>query len=125
MTVEGKRAALEFVLRELHLHNWDKVDLARETGLDAGTVGDLLAGKRWPRIKTLGKIEAALECSPGMLQAIAEERQAAPKADEYPFVTAKEGASTGSLSDVEESILEQKIREGLAAMEELRRRHAR
>ena len=57
-------------------------------------------------------------------QAIAEERRPVPEAHEYPFVAAKEASPTGRLSAVEESILEQKIREGLEAMEELRRRHA-
>lgn len=62
MTNEGTGAtwARVRVNRELSARGWNVVDLAREADLDAGTVGDFLAGKRWPQIATRGKIAVAL-----------------------------------------------------------------
>lgn len=51
---------------------WTAADLMRETGLDSGTVGDFLAGTRWPQAPTRGKIERALGWDYGSIQLIAE-----------------------------------------------------
>jgi transcriptional regulator with XRE-family HTH domain len=45
-------------------------DLAAATGLDVGTVSDFINGRRWPVLKTLGTIEAALEIPAGTLDNI-------------------------------------------------------
>lgn len=50
---------------------WNNAQLVAATGADAGTVGDFLNGKRWPKTGTQGKIEKALGWAPGTLRAIA------------------------------------------------------
>lgn len=47
--------------------------LARRAQIDPQTLGDFLAGRRWPRTSTLAKIERALGMTPGTLAAIGEE----------------------------------------------------
>jgi transcriptional regulator with XRE-family HTH domain len=51
----------------MHERGWNVRDLAREADLDPGTVGDFLAGTRWPRMGTRGRIEKALGIDPGEL----------------------------------------------------------
>lgn len=46
--------------------------LSREAGVDPGTVGDFIGGKRWPRREKLAAIERALMLSPGTLAHVAE-----------------------------------------------------
>lgn len=46
--------------------------LAREASLDPSTVGDFVAGRRWPRREKLAAIERVLMLAPGVLSAIAE-----------------------------------------------------
>lgn len=41
--------------------------LAETAKVDPGTVGDFLNGLRWPKLKTQGKIEAALGWPPGTI----------------------------------------------------------
>ena len=53
--------------------NWTNGDLAVNSGTDPATIGDFLAGRRWPRPATLGKIEDALGLTPGTLAALGEE----------------------------------------------------
>lgn len=50
---------------------WNVRDLARRASIDAGTVGDFLAGERWPRTSTRGRIETALGWTPGTISQVA------------------------------------------------------
>lgn len=52
---------------------WNQTDLAREAGVDEGTISDFLAHKRRPRRGTIGRIEAALGVTPGTLGATGED----------------------------------------------------
>jgi hypothetical protein len=61
---EARMSVLKFNVR----------DLAVAAELDAGTVGDFLAGNRWPRRSTRAKLEEALGFQPNVLQDIAEGR---------------------------------------------------
>lgn len=54
----------------VHKRGWNVRDLARAADLDPGTVGDFLAGLRWPRMGTRGRIESALDLPAGELQRI-------------------------------------------------------
>lgn len=69
---EGRKRASRAVSAELSSQLRNPADLARETGLDTGTVGDFLSGKRWMRTKNRGLVEAALGWAPGTLERIAE-----------------------------------------------------
>jgi transcriptional regulator with XRE-family HTH domain len=46
--------------------------LAREAGVDTGTVGDFLNGARWPYAPTLAKLDRALGFEIGTLEQMAE-----------------------------------------------------
>lgn len=46
--------------------------LAREAGVDPSTVGDFVAGRRWPRREKLAAMERVLMLSAGTLTSIAE-----------------------------------------------------
>ncbi|MBO9522293.1 MAG: hypothetical protein J7518_12215 [Nocardioidaceae bacterium] len=65
-----RRAADAVAARMAHLE-WNNSQLVAVARVDAGTVGDFLNGKRWPKIGTQGKIEKALSWPLGMLRAIA------------------------------------------------------
>lgn len=64
---------------------WNVRDLVRESGVDAGTLGDFLSGQRWPRIATRGRIESALGWDPGTISAIEDGENVGPpdQAAEY------------------------------------------
>lgn len=47
-------------------------EVARLAKLDPQTVGDFFAGRRWPRPKTLAKLEQVLDLAPGQLAVDAE-----------------------------------------------------
>lgn len=82
MATEGGRAdARRAVMRLMAERDWNPARLATEAGIDYGTAGDFLNGKRWPKVGTLGKIDRALGWTPGTLAAIGEELQAPPRAD--------------------------------------------
>lgn len=70
-TQAGKKLARRAVLSELSNLDLTPVRLSELSGLDYGTVGDFLAGRRWPQINTLGKIDAALGWKPGSLASLA------------------------------------------------------
>jgi hypothetical protein len=69
-TQHQRRAADAVAARMAHLE-WNNAQLVAIAGVDAGTVGDFLNGKRWPKIGTQGKIEKALGWSLGTLRSIA------------------------------------------------------
>jgi hypothetical protein len=50
---------------------WNITDVATMTGMDPGTIGDFLNGKRWPKIGNQGKFEKALGWAPGTLGRLA------------------------------------------------------
>jgi lambda repressor-like predicted transcriptional regulator len=66
------RAAAAAVEAAAGQRGWNTRDLARETGLDAATVGDFLAARRWPRSSTRGAVERALRWPPGYIKRIAD-----------------------------------------------------
>ncbi len=51
---------------------------AKRAGVDPQTLGDFLAGRRWPRRSTIDKIEEALGLTPGTLAASGEDASTAP-----------------------------------------------
>ena len=51
---------------------WSQTELATRAGVDPGTLGDFVAGARWPRQTTRGRIEKALQWRPGTIQQIAD-----------------------------------------------------
>lgn len=65
-----RRAADAVAARMAHLE-WNNSQLVSVARVDAGTVGDFLNGKRWPKIGTQGKIEKALGWPLGTLRSIA------------------------------------------------------
>lgn len=50
---------------------WSQSELAQRAGVDSGTLGDFLAGRRWPRNTTQFKVEKALGWRPGTISRIA------------------------------------------------------
>lgn len=57
-------AARRRVEEELADRGWNIADLAREAGVDPGTVGDFVGGSRWPQFSTRGKLAAAFGWTP-------------------------------------------------------------
>ena len=55
-TEAGKTAARQEVWVAMTGRNWTNGDLAVNSGTDPATIGHYLAGRRWPRPATLGKI---------------------------------------------------------------------
>lgn len=49
---------------------WSPARLAKESGADPGTIGDFLAGRRWIKLPTQGKIERALGWEHGTISSI-------------------------------------------------------
>lgn len=65
----GRMLARREVELLLNGRGWNIADLGRATGVDLGTIGDFLNGKRWPQRSTQTKIEAALDLAPGTIAA--------------------------------------------------------
>lgn len=70
-TEAGKRAARELARRKM-AGETNQAFAARAT-VDPQTLGDFLAGRRWPIAATLAKIDSALDLTPGTLAAIGED----------------------------------------------------
>lgn len=51
---------------------WNRIDLAREAGVDNGTVADFLDGVRWPQTATRAKFERALGMQAGDISVAAD-----------------------------------------------------
>ncbi len=66
-TEAGRMVARQTAWSAMTARNWTQGDLAEKAGADPATIGDFLAGRRWPRPATLGRIEAALGMSSGTL----------------------------------------------------------
>lgn len=69
-TADQQRAT-QAVAAWLAAHGRNNAWLVAKTGLDSGTVGDFLNGKRWPKIGNQGKVERALGWEPGTIRAVA------------------------------------------------------
>jgi transcriptional regulator with XRE-family HTH domain len=50
---------------------WSQTQLAQRAEVDSGTLGDFLAGRRWPRNTTQAKVERALGWPSGTIAQIA------------------------------------------------------
>jgi hypothetical protein len=72
MTEEQVRRAGRYVEGLMGVWGWNRTDLAREAGVDPGTVADFLDGSRWPQAATRGKLELALKLDPGEIAREAE-----------------------------------------------------
>lgn len=60
MADDNRRRVRQYVQDEMARRGWTNAELAREAVVDAGTIGDFLAGTRWPKGVTKAKIAAAL-----------------------------------------------------------------
>lgn len=72
-TEETKAAARTAAKAAMARKGWNQVALSRQAKIDPNTVSSFLAGSRWPTIATLGKIETALELTPGTLAGLGED----------------------------------------------------
>ncbi len=72
-TKAGEDAARRMVLAFMSERELDNAAMAKLAKIDVNTLGDFLAGKRWPRTSTLGKLDKALGLTPGTLAAVGEE----------------------------------------------------
>lgn len=69
-TADGRVRVRERVQTEMSRIGWSNADLSRSAGIDNGTVGDFLAGVRWPTSITRAKIARALGWAPESIDAI-------------------------------------------------------
>lgn len=83
-TDQGRLTARLAVEAALARRGWNRAQLADTAGSDAGTVGDFLDGKRWPKIATQGRIERALGWASGTITGIANGARDAPEEDMPP-----------------------------------------
>lgn len=65
--VTGRARAREAVERQMIAFGWNISDLARNSGLDVGTVGDFISGQRWAQPATQNKLEQALGWAAGSI----------------------------------------------------------
>lgn len=65
--------AVKIVEQHLARLGWSQAELARKAGINSATVGDFLAGGRWPQRATRNKIESALGLPAGTLAEETEE----------------------------------------------------
>jgi hypothetical protein len=63
-----QRRASDAVGRWLAHNELNQTWLATTADVDPGTIGDFLAGARWPKLSTQGKIEKALGWPPGTIR---------------------------------------------------------
>lgn len=69
----SKAAAERVVQERMERLGLTNAELARMAGVDAGTIGDFIQGRRWPLPSTRLALEVALELKPGTLAAVARE----------------------------------------------------
>lgn len=72
MNTAAQGAVRIAVKAEMSHRGWNIKQLGDASGLDKSTVGDFLDGSRWPRIKTLGALERALDWPAGTITAMLE-----------------------------------------------------
>ena len=112
MADDGRERVRERVQDEMTRRSWSNADLARAASVDAGTVGDFLAGTRWPKGVTRGKIAGALGWTPESLDRLerGEEPRSAESVSDQPqdagvLLNLPPGAFDGlSLADQEEAL---------------------
>lgn len=68
-------AASRYVAARLAEKRWRQADLGRASGLDKNTISTFMTGKSKPSLATLGKIEDALDLTPGTLAALGEDTE--------------------------------------------------
>jgi transcriptional regulator with XRE-family HTH domain len=68
--MDYREQARGLVRDELARRDMSRRDLARTAGVDVATIVDFLAGSRWPRLGTLGKIDVALGWEVGHLDRV-------------------------------------------------------
>ena len=81
---QGQRRASDAVAAQLASWEWNNSRLVAATGVDSGTIGDFLNGKRWPKIGTQGKIEKAMGWPGGTLRQVAAGQDPPPISQEPP-----------------------------------------
>lgn len=81
-TDPGAQAARQAVRDHMAQKSMDPAALARDAGIDPGTTGDFLRGRRWPRLPTLAKIDTALGWEPGTLARIAAGEEPVPRSQD-------------------------------------------
>lgn len=67
---------------EMAANGWTRAQLARKIGIDPGTLGDLLDGRRRPKAPTQGRIEAHFGWPPGTVAEVLAGRADLPVDDE-------------------------------------------
>lgn len=77
-TEEGRKAARIAAQREIARSGLDGVALGARAKVHPQTVQAFLAGKRWPELRTLGKLDVALGWPAGTLATIAEGGEVPP-----------------------------------------------
>lgn len=76
---EAARVAVRHaVTAEMAHRGWNIQQLHEASGLDKSTLGDFLDGSRWPRIKTLGALEKAVEWPAGTIVRMLDGGEAPP-----------------------------------------------
>lgn len=78
---EGQARARDALHAALTERGWGLTDLAHAASVDVGTVSDFLRGTRWPYRKTQGKIEKALDWTPGRIERFAQGTESLPPTD--------------------------------------------
>lgn len=68
--MDTRESARQAVRDEMARKQMSRAELARRAGVDVATINDFLAGDRWPRLTTLGKIDAALGWELGTIDRI-------------------------------------------------------
>lgn len=68
---QGRTQARLAVAAEMAHRRWTNTELAKRSGVDINTIGDFLAGSRWPKSPTQGRLESALDWPAGTISAIA------------------------------------------------------
>lgn len=98
----GQQRAADRVAGELASRGWTNADLSRATHfddsneppVDLGTIGDFLAYKRWPKIKTLAKFERAFGWAPGSLRLLSTHGTEIPTAESVAIGSDNEAGSS-------------------------------
>jgi transcriptional regulator with XRE-family HTH domain len=75
-TPDGEQRARAAVQQTMGTRGFSNASLAREAGIDQGTVGEFLNGRRWPRADKLAAIEKALGLEVGAITRIAGDGEA-------------------------------------------------
>lgn len=69
---ESRRRVRIAVKGAMSSRGWNIQQLIDASGLDRSTLGDFLAGERWPQSRTLGAIERSLDWPPGSIANVLE-----------------------------------------------------